>query len=103
MKNAKKDLPELLTKLRAVNAVLVEVSFYGGGDEGSIDEICGANGEDDAVEEFCDALLEEVGVDWYNNEGGNGEIEIDVVAGRVTYTVNQNEVVSREAASGTIE
>ena len=32
----------------------------------------------DAVKTLCYDLLEETGVDWYNNEGGFGDIYIDL-------------------------
>ena len=32
----------------------------------------------DAIEQFCYDMLEETGVDWYNNDGGYGEFTINL-------------------------
>lgn len=46
-----------------------------------------------SVNDVIDALtydyLEEVDVDWYNNDGGYGELIIDVSNGTVSLEVNQ--------------
>lgn len=41
-----------------------------------------------AIEELTDDYLEATGVDWYNNDGGYGELNLDVEAGTVTMEVN---------------
>lgn len=45
---------------------------------------------DKAVEELTYDYLEETDVDWYNNDGGYGELEIDVEEGSVSLEVNVN-------------
>lgn len=41
-----------------------------------------------AIEEVTDDYLEETNVDWYNNDGGYGELDIDVVQGTVNLRVS---------------
>jgi hypothetical protein len=43
---------------------------------------------DDALEALTDDYLEETGVDWYNDDGGFGELVIDVREGTVALEVN---------------
>ena len=42
----------------------------------------------EAIDELTYDYLEETGVDWYNNDGGYGELVIDVNAGTVALEVN---------------
>jgi len=43
---------------------------------------------DDAITEATDEYLEEVGVDWYNNDGGYGTLKIDVDEGTVSLEID---------------
>lgn len=43
----------------------------------------------EAIAELTYDYLDESGVDWYNNDGGYGDLVIDVRAGTVALTVNQ--------------
>ena len=43
---------------------------------------------DEAIDALTNDYLEETGVDWYNNDGGYGELVIDVQAGTVSLEVN---------------
>lgn len=43
----------------------------------------------EAISELTYDYLEETDVDWYNNDGGYGELTIDVTAGTVAIDVNQ--------------
>lgn len=43
----------------------------------------------EAISELTYDYLEETNVDWYNNDGGYGELTIDVAAGTVAIDVNQ--------------
>ena len=43
----------------------------------------------EAIAELTYDYLDESGVDWYNNDGGYGDLVIDVMAGTVALTVNQ--------------
>lgn len=68
---------------------IVRIEFSGGGDSGSIENI-EVDGESHGwsereaepflqqIEEFGYKHLEGTGVDWYNNDGGQGHIEFDV-------------------------
>lgn len=51
----------------------------------------------DAVMALTDDYLEETGVNYYDNEGGYGQLVIDVAAGTVNLEINQN-VESSEVA-----
>ncbi len=56
---------------------------------------------DDAIEEVANDYLEETGVDWYNNDGGFGELVIDVTQGTVALEINVRMTESETAYSGT--
>ena len=43
---------------------------------------------EEAIKEIAQDYLEETGVNWYDNDGGFGELTIDVVAGTVSLEVN---------------
>lgn len=51
-----------------------------------------------ALEEVTYSLLDKCGVDWYNNEGGGGYLEIDTQKpeGHVEFNVYYNEIVQRD-------
>jgi len=87
----------LLQKMYELKIPVIKVSFNGSGDDGSIDNInVVANrdvnvweGEDlsntsqelkDDIEDYCYKYLEGTGVDWCNNEGGQGEFVFDAVS-----------------------
>jgi len=72
----------------AANITKITVDFSGSGDEGDINEIEYYDGEeiteapanDDDVKDACHCLLEEfVTIDWYNNDGGGGNLIIDLI------------------------
>lgn len=44
----------------------------------------------EALHNITDDYLEETGVNWYDNDGGYGELEIDVAARSVSLDVNVN-------------
>lgn len=96
---AKADVPSIM----ALIPKNVRIDFSGGGDEGSIDDINGLDhGTEayDTVQQWAYAFLEGVGVDWYNNEGGFGFIELNKETGKVTYEVNVNTSSSELAEGG---
>ena len=98
---------KLLTQLNLLGAKEVRVEFQGGGDDGQVDGVYmldnnGAEIElpDDMIawtkqtygeqkaetknetlvevlEDLCYRALDETGWDWYNNDGGQGELIID--------------------------
>lgn len=100
-----KVIDRLFAQLRLHNVALITISFEGSGDAGSIEEIQlfdasdneiaipkaatfrGAEANDngrrqptvgEALENLGYEMLDKTGVDWYNNEGGFGEIHINI-------------------------
>ena len=97
----------LLTQLNLLGAKKVRVEFQGGGDDGQIEGVYLINNNDDyidvpddmiawtsltygnqqseqkptklvdALEDVCQRALDETGLDWYNNDGGQGNLTID--------------------------
>lgn len=105
----------LLTQLRTLGVKSVEVTFSGGGDSGSIDDVNAYDNDmkdvnltahhldwpeessrndpdtnawitdvkvvtkslDDILKDVTNSALEESGLDWYNNDGGQGSLLID--------------------------
>ncbi|MEO0510825.1 MAG: DUF6878 family protein [Verrucomicrobiota bacterium] len=126
-------LRRLLPILRKHEINMINVSFDGCGDSGSIDRISFDPAEADdiqnakisylksqsqfedgtwlhttsevegrveeAIEELTYDYLEETGVDWYNDDGGFGELVIDVRKGIVEYYVNTRYTVHEVAFS----
>jgi len=101
----KEKVREILTKLRTDGYVGVSVGFDGSGDSGSINNICVYNDADNfnITEDYCwqgdtkdydDSYLEPLeslayevldncGLDWYNNDGGYGSVNIDLKTGEI--------------------
>ena len=103
----KQEKEKLLTQLNLLGAKCVYVEFRGGGDEGQIEGVFYRDRNDDvhdipsdmiawtqiaygnkpletqqmslydALEDLCSRALDGTGLDWYNNEGGQGEFTID--------------------------
>jgi hypothetical protein len=101
------DKTTLLTQLNLLGAKEVRVEFQGGGDDGQIEGVymLDNNGayvdvpDDmiawtyqtygnqqseqkeiklvDALEDLCNRALDDTGLDWYNNDGGQGNLTID--------------------------
>ena len=97
----------LLTQLNLLGAREVRVEFQGGGDDGQVDGVYITDQNDnyidipedmiawttqtygdqqseqrptklvDALEDLCSRALDNTGLDWYNNEGGQGNLTID--------------------------
>ena len=97
----------LLTQLNLLGAKEVRVEFQGGGDDGQVDGVYmldnngayidvpddmiawttltyGDQEADttliklvDALEDLCSRALDNTGLDWYNNAGGQGNLTID--------------------------
>ena len=97
----------LLTQLNLLGAKRVVVTFQGGGDDGQIEEVFMVDNNDayidipndmiawttltygdqqsepkqtkliDALEDLCSRALDNTGLDWYNNDGGQGHLEIN--------------------------
>jgi hypothetical protein len=55
--------------------------FQGGGDSGALDDYMEINGSDEKISPLLENMLyqwlEETGIDWYNNEGGQGSFLFD--------------------------
>jgi len=98
---------KLLTQLNLLGATAVVVEFRGGGDEGEIESVHYIDRNDDVhdipsdmiswtqmvygdkpkltkemslvdvLEDLCYRALDEANMDWYNNEGGQGQLVID--------------------------
>ena len=108
----------LLTQLNLLGAKEVRVEFQGGGDDGQVDGVYmldnnGAYidvpddmiawttltyGEQeaeskqtklvDALEDLCSRALDNTGLDWYNNAGGQGSLTIDFKENPPTITLH---------------
>ena len=104
---SKEEKQKLLTQLNLLGAKHVYVDFRGGGDDGQIESVYYKDRQDnhqdipkdmiswtqlvygdkpkttkemslvDVLEDLCYRALDEVSLDWYNNEGGQGEFTID--------------------------
>lgn len=104
---SKKERETLLTQLNLLGAKFVIVEFRGGGDSGQVEEIFYRDKNDvdqgipddmiawtkqtygnaepkteriklnDVLEDLCYRALDETGLDWYNNEGGQGQLRIE--------------------------
>ena len=84
-------LKSILLEFKRLEIVSCKVPFDGCGDSGAVEENCilmlGSEGRNvaaetpqelrDAVVALAEHCLESSGVDWYNNEGGYGTLEID--------------------------
>ena len=104
---SKQEKETLLTQLNLLGAKKVFVEFRGGGDDGQVEGVSYLDKHDemqdiptdmiawtkiayghqtaeqkqetlvDALEDLCYRALDETGLDWYNNEGGQGQLTID--------------------------
>ena len=97
----------LAAAMTSAGVARVEIEFSGDGDEGQIHNIVIAmhsghkEPEDlkEAVENWAYKFLEGTGVDWHNNEGGQGEITFDLTTAPIHFSafVDVNETVSTRA------
>jgi len=94
----KKELKGYLSVLQKLGVEKIDAAFSGSGDEGYINDVIftpelskesGFNLQDfnELIYDYLDPA--NVG-DWVNNEGGFGEIRIEVATGKVTGTINFN-------------
>lgn len=104
---SKQEKETLLTQLNLLGAKRVYVEFRGGGDDGQVDGVFYRDKHDemhdiptdmiawtkmtyghqekitenttlvDVLEDLCYRALDQTGLDWYNNEGGQGQLTID--------------------------
>ena len=79
-----------LKKLKDLNASSIEVTYYGGGDDGDIDSINIFNKKNESIkfndnlvknlaDYFYGYLCEQIEWDWINNDGGNGVMKFDLI------------------------
>lgn len=104
---SKQEKDTLMTQLNLLGAKRVYVEFRGGGDDGQVDGVYYKDKHDemqdiptdmmswthivygnqtpvtketslvDVLEDLCYRALDQTGLDWYNNEGGQGQLVID--------------------------
>lgn len=104
---SKQEKETLLTQLNLLGAKRVYVEFRGGGDDGQVDGVYYRDKNDEihdipsdmiswttmtygsqqpdtkqtklneVLEDLCYRALDQTGLDWYNNEGGQGQLTID--------------------------
>lgn len=92
----------------------IHIDFAGSGDSGSIETIMvGRTGTDDKEEvqfnsdlhteisDWAYSYLESTNIDWYNNDGGQGEIEIDMSQPPFMFScsIDVNQTISNNALS----
>ena len=81
----------------------ISVIFTGSGDSGEIEEVTGLDknscfvekceftqSERDTLISFFDSYLDSTGYDWYNNDGGNGEIKLNIETGEIEGMISIN-------------
>ena len=71
-----------------------EVRFNGGGDSGSLDDNMEINGSSESIPPLIENMLykwlEETGIDWYNNEGGQGSFLFDPKNSEIILEIETN-------------
>ena len=115
---SKQEKETLLTQLNLLGAKHVYVEFSGSGDSGQIDGVYYRDKNDDfqnipsdmiawtkqtydeqpkettnmklvdVLEDICYRALDETDLDWYNNEGGQGNLHIDFTETPVAISLN---------------
>ncbi len=114
----------ILAVLAAYGVVSIEATFDGGGDSGQVDEInikgiadgtsggtdwdkialsaehkeqleTEASTVGDYISRLVDEVIERTNEDWYNNDGGHGEVEIIPGEGRIHVDMNIRYTESR--------
>lgn len=94
--------------LQGYNELIIR--YDGAGDSGSIDEIelIGNNSrnlkgdESNIIEEAFNAFFMDLTSDWYNNDGGYGEVSINLENGQFEIETNIRSTY-REGVSGSID
>ena len=71
-----------------------EIRFQGGGDDGEIENDIEINGSSESVPKLIYNMvyqwLTDTGIDWYNNEGGQGSFVFRPKDSEITLLVEQN-------------
>jgi hypothetical protein len=107
----KNTLLEFLTSLKIKYGInYIHAEFSGGGDSGEIHEIYGMKDKDGnitdctkfspeeqgTVMEVFDKYLEETNYDWYNNDGGSGDITLNIETGAIECNMSINIMSSED-------
>lgn len=110
MKKTKNNFQEFLKGLQGkYNIKFLYCEFSGSGDSGEIHDVVGHVTEDaygegiklqdddgNTVTSFFDDYLEKTGYDWYNNDGGYGNITLNLETGEIKCDMNINIMTSEE-------
>lgn len=86
----------LATAMSSAGVERVEIDFAGGGDSGSVEDVrvfmaagyTAPDGLKDELTNWAYKYLEGTGVDWYNNDGGQGCIEFDLTTAPHQFRAN---------------
>jgi hypothetical protein len=99
----------LVTAMLAACVAKVDIEFYGSGDSGSVEDPTiemkpgfeKPEGLGKKIIEWADVFLQGTGVDWYNNDGGQGSLHFDLTVTPPHFfgDISVNETVSSEAMS----
>lgn len=86
----------VLLPLKERGATRIQSEYGGSGDSGEfygvvVEGVEATSAERDAIERYFEELLEDRHGGWENNEGGNGEFEINLVADPPTIEHTHNE------------
>lgn len=88
------ELRQQMLALKGAGVKKVDVAYSGSGDEGYVNDVVftptlGQDFDKSRLEELLYEYLDPAHVgDWVNNEGGFGEISIDLETGKVTGSVS---------------
>jgi hypothetical protein len=101
-KTRKQQAIETLKAVAATGITRINISFSGGGDEGDINDInyyIGKETTDEpdiaGLKEAAHSMLDEfVTIDWWNNEGGGGDLAIDLTDFTATSDVYYMDTIS---------
>jgi hypothetical protein len=98
-------LKKLVDKLAELNAVKLNVTAYGSGDEGTVDEptVIDADGHEievcEDVTDLIDEAFEEKGFDYYNGNGGELQLEVIVPERSCSWSAYYNDLVMCNSSS----
>jgi hypothetical protein len=103
---AQTELNQILSVVRAdTPSGTVTIDFCGSGDEGAVSDVSLTGGKltpeiEKKLEDWADRIFDLIETDWYNNDGGDGEIEIDIATGKATWEVYYNVTEREHGESG---
>lgn len=102
LEKAREKLNTALPFLQEQGVEVVTLMFAGSGDSGYVERpeydwpdgvdkpVIDNDSLDDVIKKFGDYYLEDTGIDWYNNDGGQGTIRIDVSGLTISAEVEVN-------------